>query len=45
MSSSTSARNANSSKQQPRAGPVQRLFHRLVNRFLLMPGSGELQAV
>lgn len=45
MSSSTSARNATSGKQQQRAGPVQRLFHRLVSRFLLMPGNGELQAV
>jgi hypothetical protein len=46
MSSSTSARNGTpGGKQQQRAGPVQRIFQRLVNRFLLMPGSGELQAV
>jgi hypothetical protein len=44
MSSSTSARHA-SSKQQPRGGPVQRLFQRFVNRFLMLQAStGELQA-
>jgi hypothetical protein len=45
MSSSTSARNHTSSKHQQRAGPVQRLFQRLANRFLMLPGSGELQVV
>ena len=43
MSSSTSARHT-SSKQQQRGGPVQRLFQRFVNRFLMLPSSSELQA-